>query len=85
MRRVSIASAANSANPGASSGDLDFTAITAKVTRSGVRLDVMVAEACNCGRRQAREFIREGRVFVDGGLLAGGRRLRTGQEVRVIG
>jgi len=45
----------------------------------------MVAEACNCGRRQAREFIREGRVFVDGGLLAGGRRLRTGQEVRVIG
>jgi len=41
-----------------------------RVTRGGVRLDRVVAEALGCGRRAARELLRSGRVLVDGRTAA---------------
>ena len=50
---------------------------------SGKRLDVVVAEFLRIGLRQARKFIQEGRVFVDGLQKPKGYRVLPGQEVLV--
>jgi len=53
------------------------------VHRGGVRLDKLISEATGCGRRRAAQWIREGRVRVDGRAALAATPAQAGQSVEI--
>ena len=65
------------------SGALLFMRVKIFSENSGKRLDAVVAGLLRTGLRQARKFIQEGGVFVDGSQKPKGYRLLPGQEITI--